>query len=207
MPTLRQRSAEAVRAGQAGCSVVTRGGWGDLAGPKNARLGVGEWGGLDDGAGAAGQGDGVQPAEFDLDASLGQAGAAFGNAGEQQRQPAQQYVRPDAGFDAVEHRPQLERALEVAEAAFSFEQVLVAQRDVLGGQVRVGGGQQVLAVQPLLRRDLRLVEDEPAGGQLPQPPPERRVVPQRALGLRRAPARSASSCRPCAARRLGCGRS
>jgi hypothetical protein len=46
-------------------------------------------------------------------------------------------MRPDAGFDAVKHRPQLQGALEVTEAAFGLEQVLVAQRDVLGGQVRV----------------------------------------------------------------------
>jgi hypothetical protein len=79
--------------------------WGDLAGPKNAGLDVGEWGGLDDGAGAAGQGDGVQPAELEFDASPGQAGAAFGDADEQQRPPAQQHVRADPRFDAVEHRP------------------------------------------------------------------------------------------------------
>jgi hypothetical protein len=43
----------------------------------------------------------------------------------------------------VEHRPEFERGLQVAEAAFGFEQVLVAQRGVIGG---VAGGKQVLAV-------------------------------------------------------------
>ncbi len=71
--------------------------WGDLAGAKNAGLDLGERGGLHDGAGAAGQGDGVQSAELALGPSPGQAGAAFRDADEQQRQPAQQYVRPDAG--------------------------------------------------------------------------------------------------------------
>jgi hypothetical protein len=47
--------------------VVTRGRRGDLAGPKNARLSLAERSGLDEGAGGAGHGDGVQPAELDLD--------------------------------------------------------------------------------------------------------------------------------------------
>jgi hypothetical protein len=37
--------------------------------------------------------------------------------------------------------------LHVPPAAFDFEELLVAQRDVLGGQVRVAAAQQVLAVQ------------------------------------------------------------
>jgi len=37
----------------------------------------------------------------------------------------------------VEDRPELECGLQVAEAAFGFEQVLVAERDVLGGEVGV----------------------------------------------------------------------
>jgi hypothetical protein len=62
------------------------------------------------------------------------------------------------------------------EPAFGFEQVLVAQGDLGGGQVRVGGGQQVLAVQPLLRGDLGAVDQEPAGGRLAQPPAQGDVV-------------------------------
>ena len=62
------------------------------------------------------------------------------------------------GSSAVEDRPQLQGALQVPEAAFGFEQVLVAQRDVLGGQVRVGGGEQVLAVEALLGGDLGPVD-------------------------------------------------
>jgi len=52
------------------------------AGTENARLDVVERGGLNDGAGGAGQCDGVQPAELDLDAPPGQAGASFGDADE-----------------------------------------------------------------------------------------------------------------------------
>ncbi len=61
-------------------------------------------------------------------------------------------------LEAVKDRAQLERGLEVAEAAFGFEQVLVAERDVFGGEVGVAGGEQVLAVQALLGRDLRAVD-------------------------------------------------
>jgi hypothetical protein len=53
---------------------------GDLAGPENACLWVGERGGLHDGAGGAGEGDGVQPTELDRDPPSGQVGAAFGDA-------------------------------------------------------------------------------------------------------------------------------
>ena len=82
----------------------------------------------------------------------GLAGAAFGDPDEQQREPAEQDVGADAVFEPVEDRAQLQGGLQVAEAAFGLEEVLVAQRDVLGGQVRVGGGEQVLAVQALPRR-------------------------------------------------------
>jgi hypothetical protein len=41
-------------------------------------------------------------------------------------------VGADAVLEPVEDWPEFERALEVAEAALGFEQVLVAQRDVFG---------------------------------------------------------------------------
>jgi hypothetical protein len=37
--------------------------------------------------------------------------------------------------------------LKVAEAAFGLQEVLVAEGDVFGADVRVGGGDEVLAVQ------------------------------------------------------------
>ena len=109
----------------------------DAAGVNNAAGGVAGRGGLDDGPGRALEGDGVDAAELDGDAPPGGAGASFGDADEQQGEPAQQHVGADAGFEAVEDGAQLEGGLEVAEAAFGFEEVLVAERDVLGGQVRV----------------------------------------------------------------------
>jgi hypothetical protein len=46
-------------------------------------------------------------------------------------------VRADAVLEAVKDRSQLDRALQIAEAAFGLQQVLVAQRDVFGAEVGV----------------------------------------------------------------------
>jgi hypothetical protein len=54
-------------------------------------------------------------------------------------------VGADAVLEPVEDRPQQQAGLEVAEAALGFEQVLVAQGGVFGADVRVGGGDEVLA--------------------------------------------------------------
>ncbi len=53
------------------------------------------------------------------------------------REPGEQDVRADAVLEAVEDGAQLDGGLQVAEAAFGFEQVLVAERDVLGAEVGV----------------------------------------------------------------------
>ena len=53
--------------------------------------------------------------------------------------------------------PQLALAA-VAEAAFGFQEVLVAQGRVFGADVRVAGGDEVLAVQPGLGLDLPSVD-------------------------------------------------
>jgi hypothetical protein len=121
---------------------------------------------------AAGEGDGVDPAELDGDTPPGPVGAAFGNADEQQRQPAQQHVGADAVLESVEHRPQQQAGLQVAEAALGFEQVLVAEGGVFGADVRVGGGDEVLAVEALFGLDLGAVDDQPPVGLLAQPATE-----------------------------------
>jgi hypothetical protein len=149
---------------------------------KNAHVDGAQRSDVDDAAGGPGEGDRMHSAELDRDAAPGQPGAAFGDPDEEQRQPAQQHVGADAGLEAVEHRPQFEGGLQVPEAAFGFEEVLVAQRDVFGGQVGVAGGQLVLAVEAFLGGDLLPVDDQTARGQLPQPPAQGGVVAQRALG-------------------------
>ena len=79
----------------------------------------------------------MQPPELERDPPPGVVGLAFGDADQQQREPGEQHVRADAVLEVVEDWPQLDRGLQVAEAAFGFEQVLVAERDVLGGEVGV----------------------------------------------------------------------
>jgi hypothetical protein len=49
--------------------------------------------------------------------------------------------------------------------------------------VRVGGGDEVLAVQPLLGLDLGPVDGQPTAGLLAKPPAESGVIAQRAFGL------------------------
>ena len=92
--------------------------------------------------------------------------ALLGDADQQQREPADQYVGPEAVFEAVEHRARQQGGFEVPEPALSPQQVLVGQRDLDRGQVLVGGGQQVLAVERGLGCDRGVVDEKPAGCEL-----------------------------------------
>jgi hypothetical protein len=60
-------------------------------------------------------------------------------------------VGADAFFLAVVDRAQVDDLLEVAPAVFDFQELLVAQGDVLRGELGVAGAQQVLAVEVLFR--------------------------------------------------------
>ena len=75
---------------------------------------------------------------------------ALGDADQQPRQPADQDVGADAALEPVKDGTQRQGTLEVAEGALGFEQVLVAEGDVLGREVGIGAGEQELAVQALL---------------------------------------------------------
>jgi hypothetical protein len=88
-------------------------------------------------AGVAAEGSLVQALEFAAHVAPGIAGLVLGDTDQQQRQPAELDVRADPVFFAVMHRPQVERGLHVTPTAFDLEQLLVAERDVLGGQGRV----------------------------------------------------------------------
>ena len=158
------------------------GGSGDLAMTENVGLGGGEGGGLGDGARRPARVTARDPAGSVAQGAPGLPRTAFGDADQQQGEPADQDVGADAVFEPVEDRPEQEFALHVTEAAFGFEQVLVAQGGVLGADVRVGRGEQVLAVQPCLGLDFRPVDDEPPGRGLAEPAAEARVIAQRALG-------------------------
>ena len=70
----------------------------------------------------------------------------------------------DAVLEAVIDRPQFQGGLHVPPAAFDLQQLLVAQGDVLRGQVRVRAAQQVPPVQVRLGRDLLLVDAQQTTG-------------------------------------------
>jgi hypothetical protein len=118
----------------------------------------------------AGEGDQVQPAELAGELPPGGTGLALGDADQQQqRQPAQQHVAADAMFQPVVDGAQVQGGLQVPEGAFGLQQVLVAERNVFGRQVGVGGGQQVLAVEPGLCGEFGAVQHQPATRSLADP--------------------------------------
>ena len=88
------------------------------AGRKNRRLFARERGRLDDASGGAAQLDGVDAAKLGRDLAPGRLRPPLGDSDEQEGEPAQQDVRADAVFEAVEDRPQKERRLQVPKAAF-----------------------------------------------------------------------------------------
>ena len=114
-------------------------------------------------AGVAGEGAEVQALEFVAEVAPGVAGVGLGDPDQQQREPAEQHVRADPVFFAVVDRSQIEGGLHVAPRAFDLQELLVAQRDVLDGQGRVGGAQEELAVELLLGLDGGTVDPEQAG--------------------------------------------
>ena len=136
--------------------------------------------GLVDEPGAAAEGALVQALELAADVAPGVCGLVLGDPDQQQRQPAQLDVGADAVFLAVMHRAEVERGLHVAPGALDLEQLLVAERDVLGAQRRVAAAQQELAVEVRLGADGGAVDPEQAATGLAQEPLEA------ALGLHAA---------------------
>src|SRR5680860_1281163 len=119
----------------------------DAHGVEDLGVTGGGLGGLDEAAGVAGMFDGGELAEFVAQVAPGVVAGVLGDAGDQQREPAQQYVRPDALLELMPNGSKIEVELEISPPTFDFEQLLVAQRDVLGGQGRIRGAQQELAVE------------------------------------------------------------
>jgi hypothetical protein len=135
----------------------------DLECGEDGALRVGRRGGLLDGAGGALRCDEVEPLQLGCDPPPALPGGAFGDPDQEEGEPADDDVRLDAVLEPVEDGAQLECCLQVAEGAFGLAQVLVAERDLLGAGVGVGGGGQVLAVEARLGRDLASVDQQPAG--------------------------------------------
>ena len=100
----------------------------------------------------------------------GLAGLVLGDADEQEGEPAQDDMGADAVLAAMVDGAQVDDLLHVSPAALDFEELLIAERDVLGGHVRVGAAQEVLAVEVLLGLDPRLAgAEEPGGGDAQEP--------------------------------------
>jgi hypothetical protein len=68
----------------------------------------------------------------------------------------------------VVDRAQVDDLLHVAPAALDFQELLVAEGDVPGGHLRVGGAQEVLAVEVLLGLRRPGIDAEQSAGGDPQ---------------------------------------
>ena len=79
----------------------------------------------------------VPPTQLPVDPGAGSSRCAVRRPGSVAARANRAARGRGCGFDPVEHRAQLDGGLQVAEPPFGFEQVLVAQRDVLGRQVRL----------------------------------------------------------------------
>ncbi|MFF4146942.1 hypothetical protein ACFY0A_37710 [Streptomyces sp. NPDC001698] len=121
-------------------------------------------------------------AELVPDGEPGGAGAAFADVDQQEDEPAQQHVGAYSVVEAVVDRPQAQRGFHRPEGTLGFQQVLAAERDILGGRVGVGGGERVLPVELGLGDDLDTADGQPAGGRvLLESAPEAGVVTQGTL--------------------------
>src|ERR1035437_3341414 len=153
--------------GRCGCGGDDQRGFGQVQGLEDVLVAGGELGAVGEGAVVAGEGAQVDALEFGAQVVPGLAGGGLGDADQQQGQPAQGDVGADPVFQVVADGPQVDDLLHVTPAAFDFQQLLVAQRDVLGGDPGVAAAQQELAVQPLLGPDPGGVDaQQPAGGGL-----------------------------------------
>jgi hypothetical protein len=77
-------------------------------------LRLGRWGGLLDGAGGAFQRDEVETLQLGRDPPPALVGRALGDPDQEQGEPADDDVGPDAVLEPVEDGAQLERGLQVA---------------------------------------------------------------------------------------------
>src|SRR6266540_3368438 len=149
--------------GSGGGELDDRFGCGELEFGQQVADGFGQLGALAEHPGGSGEGAHVQALELAADGGPGLVGGRLDDADQQQGQPAQRDVGADAFFQAVVDRSQVDDLFHVPPAAFDFQQLLVADRDVLGGQVRVGAAQQVLAVEVGFDLDRFGVDAQPAG--------------------------------------------
>ena len=89
----------------------------------------------------------MQTLDLAADPGPSHIGLRLDDADEEQSEPAQHHVGADAFPESVVSGPQVDDLLSLPPAPFDLQQLLAAQGDVLGAQVRVGAAQQALAVQ------------------------------------------------------------
>src|SRR5665213_27206 len=100
--------------------------------------------------------------ELVADVAPGVAGAVFDDPYEEQSEPAELDVASDPVLPMMEDGTESERSLHVPPAPLHFEQLLVGEGEIGGGETVVAGAQQPLAVQLRLSGNGRLVNSEPA---------------------------------------------
>jgi hypothetical protein len=106
----------------------------------------------------------VDAVELAADVRPGVPAGVLGVPGQEQGEPAEEDVGADAFFLAVVDGAQVDDLFDVAPAALDLQELLVAEGDVLGGELRVGGAEQVLAVEVLLGLGLGGIGAEQAAG-------------------------------------------
>src|ERR1035441_6440270 len=140
----------------------------------------GELAALGDGALGGAKGDQVQALELVADVAPGVAEPDLGDSQQQQQgQPAQLDVGPDALVLVVVYGPQVDGGLQVAEAALGIVEPLVTLGDVGSGESLVAGAEQELAVEEGVAGGRPAVDAQLAGGGGAQEPVEGRLGFQR----------------------------
>src|SRR5665213_2400737 len=92
-------------------------------------------------------GDEMHAVELVADVAPGVAGAVFDDPYEEQSEPAELDVASDPVLPMMEDGTESERSLHVPPAPLHFEQLLVGEGEIGGGETVVAGAQQPLAVQ------------------------------------------------------------
>ena len=166
----------------AGLIARNRGGSLILSAWRISRCAGGGLGALEDVSGGAFELAEVDALELAADRWPGLVGLGLGEAGEEEGEEAEQDVRADAVVFSVVDGSEVEGVFECAPAAFDLDQLLVAERDVVGRERVVGAGEEELAVDAFFGSDLVLVDDETAAA-AGEVAAQRRVGEEERLGV------------------------
>src|SRR5690606_26604421 len=98
--------------------------------------------------------------EFGANVVPGHLGLVLCDADEKQGQPAEENVSPDAILKTVIDRPEVDGVFEIPIQTLDAPQLLVAEGDVFGRHLVVGGADEKLAVISLFGFDTGLVQTE-----------------------------------------------